>query len=281
MKIADNPLVSIVIPCLNRAHFLVPTIESVLHQDYPNIECIVVDGGSTDGTIDILRGYGDRIRWVSEPDDGHADAINKGWKMSRGEILAWLNADDTYVIPHAISRAVEFFQNDSELDMIYGDCGLIDKEGKIRRYLLRPREWDLEHYVKYCDHIIHQASSYIRRRLLEKVNWLDPAFKYGKDRELWLRIGLHGKIRCVPVHFANANTCTGISQHGVSVSESMVRLTEKFFSNSDLPQSFRSPAFQRRAMSNAYLVGSLYAWGGGRCEKRMITYLVKSFLKDP
>lgn len=281
MKISDNPLVSIVIPCLNRAHFLVPTIESVLQQGYPSIECIVVDGGSTDGTIDILKGYGDRIRWVSEKDDGHADAINKGWKMSRGEILAWLNADDSYVIPDAFSRAVECFHNDPEVDMIYGDCGLINEKGEMRRYLLRPRDWDLEYSVKYCDHIIHQASSFMRRRILEKVNWLNPAFKYGKDHELWLRIGLHGKIRYVPIHFANVNTCEGISQHGVPVSESMVRLTEKFFSNPDLPQPFRSPVFQHRALSNAYLVGSLYAWEGGRCVKRMLDYLVKSLLKDP
>ena len=88
----ELPLVSVVIPCLNRAQFLAPTIESVLQQDYPNLECIVVDGGSPDDTIEILRGYDGRIQRLSETDDGHADAINKGWQMSQGEILAWLNA---------------------------------------------------------------------------------------------------------------------------------------------------------------------------------------------
>jgi glycosyltransferase involved in cell wall biosynthesis len=281
MKAPDKPLVSIVIPCLNRAQFLVPTVESVLQQDYPYIECIVVDGGSTDGTIGILKRYGDRIRWVSEKDDGHADAINKGWKMSKGEILAWLNADDVYVVPDAISKAVDCFQNDPEIDVIYGDSGLIDENGRLRPYILRPRVWDLARSVKYCDHIIFQASSFMRRRILEKVNWLDPSFKYGKDRELWLRIGLLGKIRYVPVHFANTNICQGISQHGLPVSECCIKLTEKFFKAPDLPSPYTSPRFQRRALSNAYLVGSLYAWDGGRCVKRVLDYIFKSFLTDP
>ncbi len=281
MRISDKPLVSIVVPCLNRAQFLVPTIESVLQQDYPTIECIVVDGGSTDGTIEILKNYGDRIRWVSEEDDGHVDAINKGWKMSRGEILAWLNADDRYVVPDAVRRAVECFQNDPTVDVIYGDSGLIDEKGRMWPYILRARAWDLEHAVKYCDHIIFQASSFMRRRILERVNWLDPAFNYGKDRDLWLRIGLQGKIRYAPIHFANTNTCRGISQDGLPVSEVCVKLTEKFFNNPLLPLPYRSASFQRRARSNAYLVGSLYAWEGGRYVKRTLDYLFKSFLTDP
>ena len=90
----ESPLVSVVIPCLNRADFLIPTLESVLQQDYPNIECIVMDGGSTDGTTDILCRYDGRIEWKSQPDRGPSDAINKGWWLLGGEILAWLNADD-------------------------------------------------------------------------------------------------------------------------------------------------------------------------------------------
>jgi hypothetical protein len=185
------------------------------------------------------------------------------------------------VVQDAISRAVESFQNDPKVDVIYGDTGLIDEKGEMRLYILRAREWDLEHSVKYCDHIIFQASSFMRRRILEKVNWLDTSFKYGRERELWLRMGIKGKIRYVPIHFANTNTCRGISQDGISMSELCVKLTEKFFKNTDLPHPYSSPSFQRRALSNAYLVGSLYAWEGGSCIKRMITYLVKSFLKVP
>lgn len=119
----EHPLVTVVVPCLNREHFLVPTIESVLQQDYPYIECIVVDGGSTDGTIDVLKRYEGQIRWVSEPDNSAADAINKGWQMSKGEILAWLNADDIWAVPSAVSQVVEYLQTHPGVDVVYGDCG--------------------------------------------------------------------------------------------------------------------------------------------------------------
>src|SRR3989338_2899361 len=91
---SGGPLVSVVIPCLNGVRFLDNTIDSVLRQDYPHIECIVVDGGSEDGTVEILKTYGDKIRWVSEPDQGTSDAINKGWQRSRGTLLGWLPVGD-------------------------------------------------------------------------------------------------------------------------------------------------------------------------------------------
>src|SRR5690348_7251696 len=102
---SDQPLVSIITPSLNQAAFIEAAIESVLAQDYPAIEHVVVDGGSTDGTLDLLKRYGQRVRWISEPDAGQSDAINKGVRMTSGPLLAWLNADDQYT-PGAVSRAV-------------------------------------------------------------------------------------------------------------------------------------------------------------------------------
>src|SRR6266545_6693676 len=102
---SDQPLVSIITPSLNQAAFIAAAIESVLMQDYPSIEYIVVDGGSSDGTLEILKRYGDRVRWISEPDAGQSDAIDKGVRLTHGEILAWLNADDLY-LPRAVSAAV-------------------------------------------------------------------------------------------------------------------------------------------------------------------------------
>ncbi len=279
----DRPRVSIVVPCLNRSVYLAPTVESILSQDYPNLECIVVDGGSTDGTLEILRSYGDRIRWVSEPDRGHADAINKGWKMSSGAILAWLNADDVYARTDAVSEAVRCFEADPEAAVIYGDCAVIDEEGRLKSRVVRPRPWDLAYAVKYCDHVIHQAASFIRRSVLENVNWLDVEFAQKKDQDLWLRIGLVGKIQYVPFLFAYLRDCKGISQRGDDVARSCFQLTEKWFTLPGLPAQFRDPGFKRRAVSNSYLRGAIYCFprnfGGHR--RMALKYLLHAFVKDP
>jgi len=276
---ANHPIVSIVVPCLNRARFLAPTIDSVLMQNYPNLECIVIDGGSTDGTLEILRGYGPKITWISEPDDGHADAINKGWKMSKGEILAWLNADDCYVVPDAVGKAVEYLQFHPEVDVVYGDHDWISEEGKVISDVIQHRPWDLVHAVKYCDHIITQPASFIRRSMLEKVNWLDPEFRNGKDHELWLRVGLTGTMRYAPMLLAHERRTSGLTQQ-VSVAEALVRLTQKFFETPNLPPPFDSKPLRKRAMSNAYLTGGEYAWRGGHL-KTARQYYFNSIKMDP
>ena len=119
---------AVVVPCLNRAEFLRETLESIFSQDYPNIECIVVDGSSTDGTQAILREFGQRVVWWSEPDDGPFDAINKGWAVSKGGVLAWLNADDKWA-PGAVRAAVDYFASHPMADVVYGHCRGIDESG--------------------------------------------------------------------------------------------------------------------------------------------------------
>lgn len=275
-----NPLVSVVIPCLNRAHYLVPTLESVLGQDYSPVECIVIDGGSTDGTVDILRRYGGRIKWVSEPDKGHADAINKGWRMSGGEILAWLNADDLYAAPDAVGKAVAYLQRNRLVDVVYGDYSEIGENGEVIRGPIKPPEWDLEKAVKYCHYTIPQAASFMRRSILEKVGWLDAEFGNGKDHDLWLRIGMAGTIRYAPLSLACVRDCRGLSQLP-DMGEAKVRVTQKFLRRPDLPAPFNSPRFRRRAMSNSFLVGGVYAWRGTRRFKPAFRYFLRALAADP
>ena len=253
----DHPLVSLVVPCLNRGRFLKPTIESMLRQDYPYVECTVIDGGSTDETIEVLRSYGDRIRWISEPDEGHADAINKGWKLSRGEILAWLNADDVWVVPDAARNAVTYLATHPDVDVIYGDCGAIDEEGN-QVGLAYLHEWNLEYAVEFCDHCIPQPAAFIRKTILEKVGWLDTDFYQKKDHELWLRISLVGQIRHVPILLAQQRNTPGLSLDAKTAAPACVQVTRKFFSLPGVPKTLLEK--KRRALSNSYLRGSDYAW---------------------
>ena len=124
------PLVSIVTPSFNQAAFLRRTIDSVLGQDYPHIEYIVIDGGSTDGSVEILRSYGERVRWVSEPDRGQSDAINKGFARCRGTIRGYLNSDDV-LWPGAVRTVVAHFADQRDWDLIYGNAYHIDADDRI------------------------------------------------------------------------------------------------------------------------------------------------------
>ena len=275
---SKHPLVSVVIPSMNRAEMLVHTIESILQQDYPRTECIVVDGGSTDGTLDILRRYDGKIKWISEPDKGHADAINKGWKMGKGEILAWLNADDLYVVPDAVRKAVVFLKKNPHVDVAYGDCAFIDVKGHVSSEVLKPREWDLEYAVANCDHIIMQPASFIRRTILEKVDWLSLEF-ISLDHDLWYRIGQIGTIQYFPSHLAYVRDWLGTS-HRPEVAEDKVRVVRKFLGRNNLPSHFYSDRFRRRAISNAYLVGGAFAWLGHHFA-RIPWYLLRSVISDP
>ncbi|MBC8332755.1 MAG: glycosyltransferase [Anaerolineae bacterium] len=180
-----KPLVSVVTPSYNQAQFLEDTIRSVLAQDYPNIEYIVVDGGSNDGSVEIIKKYADRLSWwVSEPDSGQADAINKGLKRARGDIVAWLNSDDIY-FPDAISEAVEALQAHPGVGMVFGNAISMDANG----YPLHNQtfdDWGMEDLM--CYNIICQPAVFMRRDTLEKVGFLDHSYHYLLDHHLWLRI---------------------------------------------------------------------------------------------
>ena len=127
----DQPLVTIVTPSFNQAPYLETTIRSVLEQDYPNIEYIVMDGGSNDGSAEIIKRYADRLAyWESEKDKGQTDAINKGFARSHGEILAWLNSDDI-LYPHAVREAVDYLTSHPECGLVYGNSDFIDAQGKV------------------------------------------------------------------------------------------------------------------------------------------------------
>jgi glycosyltransferase involved in cell wall biosynthesis len=247
---ADTPLVSVVVPTLNRARLLRPTLDSILGQDYANIECIVIDAGSTDDTEAVLRSYGDRITWLARPDHGAFDAINDGWKMAKGDILAWLNADDTWVTPSAVSTAVKYMQAHPEADVLYGDCGGIDIDGNLTWY--GPAEpWDVREAIVNCHPVINQPAAFARREIIERVGYLYPAWCH--DHDLWLRIGLAGgKFAALSAHLGNARLWgENLHMSPSVVVPAKISLTRRILDNPALPDDLKRQ--KGRIMSNAYL----------------------------
>ncbi len=195
------PLVSIVTPSYNQGAFIEETIHSVLSQDYPRIEYIVVDGGSTDGTLGILRKYEDHLTWFSEPDKGQSDAINKGFQKSHGEILAWLNSDDIY-LPGAVRTAADYLAAHPEVAMVYGDCNMVDGQGQVVGRSIWVEDFDLRRLVEDLDYI-YQPAAFFRRQAFEGVGGLDIELHYCMDYDLWIRIGKKYPVRHIPHVLAN------------------------------------------------------------------------------
>jgi glycosyltransferase involved in cell wall biosynthesis len=194
-------LISIVTPSYNQAAYIEETMQSVLSQEYPELEYIVVDGGSTDGTVDIIKKYENKISWwVSEKDKGQTDAINKGFARAKGDVLAWLNSDDTYE-PGAVAAAAKYLREHPTVGMVYGDCNFINQYGNIiGRFGAAQTNYRLirQGYVH-----IPQQTMFFRADLWKQVGPLDPSFYFAMDYDLWTRISARSEIKYVPQTWAN------------------------------------------------------------------------------
>jgi glycosyltransferase involved in cell wall biosynthesis len=195
------PLVSIVTPSYNQARFLERTIESVISQDYSNIEYIIVDGASSDDSVEIIKKYASQLAWwVSEPDQGQTDAINKGFAHAKGEILAWLNSDDTYQ-SGAISQAVQALLAHPDAALVYGDANLIDEQGQIIGRF-PSRQTNLQKILRGSVHIPQQAT-FFYSRFWRLVGPLDPSFQFAMDYDLWVRLANLAPLVYIPSLWAN------------------------------------------------------------------------------
>jgi glycosyltransferase involved in cell wall biosynthesis len=199
----NAPLVSIVMPSFNQVPYLETALRSVLEQDYPRIELIVIDGGSTDGSLALLQRYAPRLAsWVSEPDAGQADGINKGLRRATGEIVAWLNSDDVY-LPGAIRQAVETLQGNPEAGLVYADGIMVDSDqGVLDRHRYRPLALvDLLSFE-----VLLQPTVFMRRTVLDEVGYLNDAYQLILDHELWVRVAARFPLRHVRSFWALERT---------------------------------------------------------------------------
>lgn len=197
-----NLTFSVITPSYCQGRFIERTIQSVLAQKESDIklEYLICDGGSNDETLDILKSYSDRLDWISEPDKGQADAVNKGISLTKGEIIAWINSDDIYY-PGTFAAVQEIFASNPEIEAIYGDADHIDIDDKI----IEPyptESWNYKHLFEIC--YFCQPAVFFRRNLVEKFGNLDDSLKYCMDYELWLRYGKHIQFYYLPRKLAGS-----------------------------------------------------------------------------
>ncbi len=198
MKREAAPDVTIVTPSYNQAGFIEATIRSVLSQQGVLIEYLIMDGGSTDGTVSILENYRGQLEYESEKDRGQADAINKGFRRARGRVLAYLNSDDTY-LPGAVGRALGFLDSHPEYALVYGEGYHVDAAGRILdRYYTEP--FDFERLAEIC--FICQPTVFFRRELLASIGYLDAGLQYCMDYDYWIRASKRYSIGYIPAYLA-------------------------------------------------------------------------------
>lgn len=189
-------LISIITPSYNQADFIERTILSIKNQSYKYIEHIVIDGGSKDETINILKKYQDEYNliWYSEKDDGQSDAVNKGLKILKGNIVGWLNSDDCYFANDTIERIVHFFQNQVDVGLVYGNNAEINEDNTILRFRKGFKHY---HYniLKSCN-FINQPTVFMRREIIRNIN-LDNNLNFAMDYDLWLKLGSKYKFKYI------------------------------------------------------------------------------------
>jgi glycosyltransferase involved in cell wall biosynthesis len=213
-----SPLISVVTPSFNQASFIGEALASVQLQGYKNCEHLVIDGMSTDGTIDILRNLKwdkgqANISWVSERDSGQSEALNKGFRRTKGEIVGWLNSDDRYRAS-CFEHIVQVFEDNPEVDIVYGDYLIVDELGKV---LQIRREIEFSAFVLLYHRILYipTTATFFRRRIFEEDNWLNEKLQYAMDLEFFIRLSARGyRFKHIPEILAdfrlqpNSKTCS-------------------------------------------------------------------------
>ncbi|NDJ62770.1 MAG: glycosyltransferase [Chloroflexi bacterium] len=249
----SQPLVTIITPTYNQADYLPETIDSILNQDYPNLEYIVLDDGSSDHTVEVLKQYEGRIKWESHENMGEARPVNKGWSMAQGEIVASVSSDDP-VLPGLVAAAVTVLQADPELRVVYPDWVMIDAQSNPIQ-TLTTYNYDFIDMLRW-HHCFPGPGTFIRKSAFEREGMRDPQYRYVSDFDLWLRLGIHGPFARIPRTLAQYRHHAGSASNakkGKLMAEEHIRMMDNFFARPDL-----SPAMLR-VRAEAYSAASYIA----------------------
>jgi glycosyltransferase involved in cell wall biosynthesis len=271
-------LISIITPSYNQAKYLEQTIQSVLTQDYPRIEYIVIDGASTDGSVDIIKKYQNKLAyWVSEKDKGQAEAINKGFAKATGDIVAWLNSDD-YYLPGAVSSAVKVFEQNPDVALVYGNMLAVNEHGKTFNTLTY-KQLSLEDLL--CFQIIGQPAVFMRRAALQKAGGLDPTFHFMLDHLLWIQIARQGKILHVDQLWAAARYHPEAKNRAraAEFGQEAFRILESARQDENLSPALKRVA--RRAKASAYRVNARYLLDGNQPASSLASWMKAFFIHPP
>ena len=271
------PKVSIVTPSYNQGKFIEETIRSVLLQGYPNLEYIIIDGGSTDNSVEVIKKYSSWLTyWVSEPDRGQSHAINKGWKMATGEIFAYLNSDDTY-LPGAIMVAESFLTEHPDISMIYGNCNVVSEEGEIM-WPYPVEEFDIKKML--FTNFIPQQTVFFRDHVLDEIGYLDESLHMVMDRDMWIRIGLKLKLKYIAVLLANMRMYASNKSTAqiASFLPERLRVISKVVASPDVPKDVK--VLKRKAYSQNYIIMGTHYYRAGEL-KEAKCHLLKSVLIYP
>lgn len=270
-------LVSIITPSFNQAAYLEQTILSVLDQDHPYIEYIVIDGASTDTSVDVIKKYENRLAyWVSEKDNGQADAINKGFAHATGDIIAWLNSDD-YYLAGTISSVVKIFDQNSGVTLVYGNMFAVDEHGKTFN-TLNYKQLTLEDLL--CFQIIGQPAVFMRRSAMESVK-LDTDFHFLLDHYLWIQIAQHSQLLYVDQTWAAARYHAEAKNRAKAAEfgRDAFRILENVEQDKNLATVLAK--VNRRARASAHRVDARYLLDGGQSAASLSAWMRALFIHPP
>jgi len=271
------PLVTVITPTYNQAHYLAQCIDSVLIQDYPVIEYIVLNDGSKDNTEEILKRYMGRIIWETQPNMGEYRTIHKGFGMSRGNYIVILSSDD-YLFPGALSTLVSFMEENPGYIIGYPDYNIVDEDNQLIQYV-RNYDYNFENAVRWFA-CMPGPAAILRREVYEKLGGRDTNFRYVGDFDFYLRAGLLGQFARVPATVAAYRWHSTSATQGRNkiVAEEHLRLARKFFSTPNLPKSILN--LKKESLSSAYyLAGIVCSTNPSDLRKRY--YFLRAFLSSP